>query len=328
MKKSKLGANVLVSNILKATGAALASKGVASYVTAHVPTGYPPLDTLMGGGIPVGRLTEISGDEGSGKSTLAFSILAQVQKMGGIAILIETECALERVQLTRVGVDPDNLIIKNPETMEAALDDIKNFLVALADNGNKTPAVIVWDSLAASDSEKEINSDFVGKNSQVGLMPRLLSAAMRRIIPKMMKASTALVVVNQVREKIGVMWGDNRTTPGGRAVRFYSTFQLQTNRKSTIKMGDKPVGIMMGVYAKKSKLTPPFWRVDIPVMFDTGIDAESGLLAERIGSGEIRKRGKAYFIGKSKTPLTRSEVLTKLRESATLLDTPEEAGLD
>lgn len=320
-KKNKVAPAVkggsLVSAILRVTGSALASKGVSSYVTSYIPTGFPPLDSSMGGGIPVGRLTEIYGDESSGKSTLGFSILAQAQKMGGTAILIETEHALERNQLLRVGIDPEKLVINSPESLEGVLQTVEDYLRVAIECNNKVPILLVFDSLAASSPDREVGSNYAD-SQQPGTAAKLLSLGMRKIVPMLTKANAALVIINQKRDKIGVSYGEKSTTPGGRAIRFYATFRLAMRRLQTIKSGDTPTGIMSEVFCAKSKITNPFWRISLPIMFQTGIDAVSGALSAAITDGVVRKRGRNYYYDDK--AYSRVEILQLLKEGKIKLD--------
>lgn len=319
-RKRKAPTNNFSSRVSKEIDACIASTGVESYVTKWVPTGYLSLDRVMGNGIPVGRFMELFGNESSGKSTLAFSILAQAQKKGYLAVLIETECALEQSQLTRVGIDLDKLVIKSPETIEEALNSIEE-LVDMISKAKDAPeaTVVVWDSLSSTVSESEVGKDY-GDSRQYPVHARIMSMAMRRLRSKINKANVAIVFVNQVREKLNVTWGDRTTTFGGRALRFHTSIRMSIRRISTIKKGKEgqPTGIMTEVFIAKNKIAAPFGKVKMPILFKDGISSWEGYLLEGIASGVIEKKGGYYRIkGKSKS-YRRDALLERIKKSERL----------
>lgn len=307
--KSKGGFHSRLSKEIDAT---IASEGVSSYVTDWVSTGYLSLDKILGGGIPVGRFTELFGNESSGKSTLAFSILAQAQKLGYQAVLIETECSLERVQLTRVGVNLDTLVLKSPDNLEETMDTIEDMVdMILKSKDAPKGTVLVWDSISATVSEKETNKGY-NESRQYPIHASVMSLAMRRLGNKISKANVAIVFVNQVREKFNVTYGAKTTTFGGRALRFHASIRMSIRQITQIKRGKegKPLGIMTEVYIAKSKVAAPFGKVKMPIMFDTGINSGEGYLLEGISVGIIVKRGGFYRI-KGKDKSYRRDIMIK-----------------
>jgi len=296
-----------------------------------IPTGNLPLDIALGvGGMPRGRIVEIYGPESSGKTTIALHVIAEAQKLGGIAAFIDAEHALDPVYAKKLGVDIDNLLISQPDNGEQALD-IADALVR-----SNAIDIVVVDSVAALVPKAEIEGEM--GDSHVGLQARLMSQAMRKLTGVISKSHTTAIFINQIREKIGVMFGSPETTTGGRALKFYSTVRLDVRKIDTLKQGNEIVGNRTRIKVVKNKIAPPFKQAEFDIMYGEGVSKEGCIvdigtdleIIEKSGAwysyagtrlGQGRENVKDFL--KQNIPL-RDEIEVKIREKLILKAAPEE----
>ncbi len=276
-----------------------------------IPTGALSLDIALGvGGIPRGRVTEIYGPESSGKTTLCQHIIAEGQKRGGIAAFIDVENALDPVYAERCGVDVDNLYISQPDTGEQALEIAE----ALVRSG--AIDVVVVDSVAALVPRAEIEGEM--GDAHVGLQARLMSQALRKLSGAVKQSNTALIFTNQLRQKIGIMFGNPETTTGGMALRFYASVRLDMRRVQAIKDGGEVIGNRTKVTVKKNKVAPPFRKVEFDIMYNEGISKVGDVLDIAVEEGIVEKRGSFYSYGETRLGQGRENVKSYLRENPDL----------
>ena len=281
-----------------------------------IPTGALSLDAALGiGGVPRGRIIEVYGPESSGKTTLALEILAEAQSMGGIVAFIDAEHALDPVYAARIGVDIDEVLISQPDTGEQALE-ICDMLVC-----SGAVDVVVVDSVAALVPRAEIEGE-IG-DTTVGLQARLMSQALRKLAGSLSKSKTTCIFINQLREKIGVMFGNPETTPGGRALKFFSSVRMDIRRKDAIKEKGEIIGNRVGVKIVKNKVAPPFKQCEFDIMYGEGISKEGCVLDMGIDYGIVNKSGAWYTYGNERLGQGRENAKEFLRQNPQYLETIE-----
>ena len=275
-----------------------------------IPTGSVGLNAALGvGGYPRGRIIEIYGPESSGKTTLAIHAIAEAQKMGGIAAIIDAEHAFDRFYAQKLGVDIDNLLISQPDCGEQALEIAEQLIRSSAID------IVVIDSVAALTPKAEIEGE-MGDN-KVGLQARLMSQALRKLTSAISKTKTTCIFINQLREKIGIMFGNPETTTGGNALKFYSSVRLDIRRVSQLKDGEDAVGNSVRVKVVKNKVAPPFRKAEFDIMFGEGISRTGEIVDLGVQYGVIKKSGS--FFSYNETKLAQGRDRTK----ALIADNPE-----
>ena len=278
-----------------------------------VPTGSLSLDIALGvGGVPKGRIIEIYGPESSGKTTVALHRVAEVQKRGGIAGFIDAEHALDPVYAKNIGVDIDNLYISQPDNGEQALEITETMVRSGAVD------IVIVDSVAALVPKAEIDGDM--GDSHVGLQARLMSQALRKLTAVISKSNCVVIFINQLREKVGVMFGNPETTTGGRALKFYSSIRLDVRRVETLKQGGEMVGNHTRIKVVKNKVAPPFKQAEFDIMFGTGISKEGDILDLAADCGIVNKSGAWYAYNGDKIGQGRENAKLFLKEHTDICD--------
>jgi recombination protein RecA len=282
-----------------------------------IPTGSLSLDLALGiGGIPRGRITEIFGPESSGKTTLAQHIIAEAQKRGGTVAYIDAEHALDLSYASNCGVNVDELLISQPDTGEQALE-ITEALVR-----SSAVDVIIIDSVAALVPRAEIEGDM--GDPQMGLQARLMSQALRKLAAAIGRSGTAVIFINQLREKVGIVFGNPEVTTGGRALKFYSSIRLELRRAETIKQGNEAIGSRVKAKVVKNKVAPPFRSAEFDIMFDHGISREGSILDTGLELGLISKAGAFFSYGDIRLGQGRESAKQYLKENPALTQEIEE----
>ena len=278
-----------------------------------VPTGSLSLDIALGlGGLPKGRIIEVYGPESSGKTTVALHCVAEVQKRGGIAGFIDAEHALDPVYARNIGVDIDNLYISQPDCGEQALEITETMVRSGAVD------IVVVDSVAALVPKAEIDGDM--GDSHVGLQARLMSQALRKLTAVISKSNCIVIFINQLREKVGVMFGNPETTTGGRALKFYSSVRLDVRRTESLKQGGEIVGNHVRVKVVKNKIAPPFREAEFDIMFGQGISREGDVLDLAVNAGIVNKSGAWYAYEVDKIGQGRENAKTYIHENPAFFD--------
>jgi recombination protein RecA len=280
---------------------------------AVIPTGALSLDVALGiGGLPRGRVVEIYGPESSGKTTLALHVIAEAQNLGGIAAFIDAEHALDPIYAKKLGVNIDELLISQPDTGEQALEITETLVRSNAVD------VIVIDSVAALVPRAELDGDM--GDSLPGLQARLMSQALRKLTAAISRSGACVVFINQIREKIGVMFGSPETTTGGRALKFYASVRLDIRRQDAIKQGTESVGVRTKVKVVKNKLAPPFREAEFDVMYGEGVSKAGTVLDAAVEQGIVEKSGTWYSYKTERIGQGRDNARKWLQENAVALN--------
>jgi recombination protein RecA len=281
-----------------------------------IPTGSIAVDAALGvGGLPRGRLIEIYGPESSGKTTMALSTLAQAQKLGGMAAFIDAEHAMDPLYARNLGVDVDNLLVSQPDSGEQALQIVDVLVRSGAID------IIVIDSVAALVPQAELDGEMGA--THVGLQARLMSQALRKLAGLVYKSNCCLIFINQIREKIGVMFGSPETTTGGRALKFYASIRLDIRRIAAIKDGDKIVGNRTRIKVAKNKVAPPFKQAEFDIMYGEGLSLEGDLIDIGVANNLVNKSGAWYSYNSDRIGQGRENAKQFLKDHPDLRDTLE-----
>jgi recombination protein RecA len=282
-----------------------------------ISTGSPSLDSALGiGGIPKGRVTEIYGAESSGKSTLTYHVMASAQRNEGTAAYIDAEHALDPGYAAKCGVDVESLLVSQPDTAEQALE-ISEYLVK-----SSAVDVVVIDSVAAMVPKAELEGDM--GDSHIGLQARLMSQALRKLTASISKSNTAVIFINQIREKVGVFWGSPETTPGGKALKFYSSVRIDLRKIESLKQGTDIIGNRVRARVVKNKVAAPFKTAEFDIMFNEGISREGDLLDLSVTHQIVKKSGAFYSFGEIQIGRGRENAKTFLKSNPVLTDEIDE----
>lgn len=276
-----------------------------------IPTGCLDLDIALGiGGIPKGRIIEVYGPESSGKTTVTLHMIAEAQKLGGIAAFIDAEHALDPQYAKKIGVDIDNLIVSQPDTGEQALE-ITEALVR-----SNAVDIVVVDSVAALVPRAEIEGEM--GDSFIGLQARLMSQALRKLTASISKSHCSVVFINQLREKVGVMFGNPEVTPGGRALKFYSSVRLDVRKTDTIKTGDEFLGSRTRIKVTKNKVAPPFRQAEFDIMYNGGISREGNIIDVGVKEDIVGKSGAWFYYGETRLGQGRENAKAYIKDNPEL----------
>lgn len=282
-------------------------------VVESIPTGCLSLDLALGvGGFPRGRIIEIYGPEASGKTTLAQHVVASVQRMGGVAAFIDAEHALDPEYAKKIGVDTDRLIISQPDNGEQALEIVDTLV------RSNSVDVIVVDSVAALTPKAEIEGEM--GDSHMGLQARLMSQALRKLTGIISKSNTCLIFINQIRSKIGIVFGNPETTTGGNALKFYASIRVEVRRAAQIKLNDQIIGNRVKAKVVKNKVAPPFQATEFDIMYNEGISLAGDLLDTAVLKTVVKKSGASYSFGETKLGVGRETAKRFLRENPEILE--------
>ncbi len=285
---------------------------IGSVNVDSIPTGALSLDIALGiGGVPRGRVIEVFGPESSGKTTVALHMIAEAQKLGGVAAFIDAEHALDPVYAKRLGVDVDNLIVSQPDTGEQALEITEQLVRSGAID------IIIVDSVAALVPKAEIDGEM--GDSHVGLQARLMSQALRKLTGVLSKSKTVAVFINQLREKVGIMFGNPETTPGGRALKFYSSVRLDVRKQEAIKINGEVMGTRTKVKVVKNKVAPPFREAEFDIVYGEGISSEGCILDLAVNLDIVNKAGAWFSYNGDKIGQGREAAKLYLRNNPTVM---------
>ena len=313
VKRKNIGA--VVSEIKERFGEGSCMKlgEVKKVDVAAISTGSPSLDLALGiGGLPRGRIVEIYGPESSGKTTLALHVVANAQKEGGVSAFVDAEHAMDPAYAKKIGVNIDNLLISQPDTGEQALEIVEALVRSNAVD------VIVVDSVAALVPKAEIEGEM--GDSHMGLQARLMSQALRKLTGIVSRTNVVVIFINQIRMKIGVVFGNPETTTGGNALKFYSSVRLEIRRAAQIKKGEEIVGNRVKAKVVKNKVAPPFQTTEFDIMYNQGISKEGDLLDLGVKMGVLKKSGAWYQLGEEKLGQGRESAKTFLKENPKIFD--------
>ena len=285
---------------------------------AAIPTGALTLDMALGvGGVPRGRVVEIFGPEASGKTTLTLSVISEVQKNKGVAAFIDAEHAFDSIYAKKIGVNLDDLLISQPDTGEQALEIAETLVRSGAVD------VVVIDSVAALTPRAEIEGEM--GQAQIGLQARLMSQALRKLTAAISKSKTTVIFINQIREKIGVMFGSPETTPGGRALKFYSSVRLDVRRLMSLKEADSVIGGHVRVRVVKNKVAPPFREAEFDILHDQGINKMGSIIDAGVNSEVLHKSGSWILFNQEKLGQGRDQAINFLKTNPKVADQVEKA---
>ncbi len=291
----------------------LGAEQVGALAAGVISTGSLSVDVALGvGGVPRGRVVEVYGPESGGKTTLALHIIAEAQRVGGVAAFVDAEHALDPSYAAAVGVDIEQLLVSQPDTGEQALEIVELLVRSGAVD------VVVIDSVAALTPRAELEGEM--GDAHVGLQARLMSQALRKLTAVLSKSRTTAVFINQVREKIGVLYGNPETTPGGRALKFYSSVRMEVRRKGDVKVGAEKVGNRVRVKVTKNKVAPPFREAEVEIMFGRGIDKVGDLVGMASDLDVVQKSGSWYAFGETRLGQGKEKSVEFLRENPDLID--------